>query len=82
MFVCVSVRERVNFNLQTIQRGANYPGGLRLTRQLKREHIFISLDVVGSGRDHGTIPGGRKGEQTAERPGKAASRADFYTRNV
>lgn len=59
--VCVSV----NINLQTVQRGANYPGGLRLTGQLKGQHIFVSLDVVGSGWDHSAIPAGARGERTA-----------------
>lgn len=59
-------RASANINLQTVQRGADYPRGLGLTGQLEGQHIFVRLNVVGSGWDYRAIPAGVRGEQSRE----------------
>lgn len=63
----------VNSNLQAVQRCADYPGGLWLTGQFKGQHIFVCLDVVGSGRDHCTIPAKIKGSLFSHTMGRKNS---------
>lgn len=51
---------KIKNDLQTVQRGADDPRRLGLARQLKGQHVFVRLNVVGSGCHHGSIPAGRE----------------------